>query len=273
MAKMLPETGQLDWEDFARLVNARTRLVAIGAASNALGTVTDVRRAVEAAHAVGALCFVDAVHFAPHQLVDVRVLDCDFLACSAYKFCGPHIGVLYGKQELFESLDFPKLLPAPDTAPERVETGTQNHEGIAGAAAAIDFFASLAAPAATANLSRRERLHTAFAALHARGSTLTTRLWQGLSEIKGVRLYGPPPNAPRTPTVAFTVKGVASTSVAQQLAARGLFLSHGDFYAATVIERLGLGVEGLVRAGCACYTTQEEIDRLIRGVGEIARRA
>ncbi|HEX8421894.1 MAG TPA: aminotransferase class V-fold PLP-dependent enzyme, partial [Pyrinomonadaceae bacterium] len=125
MAKMLPETGQLDWEDFARLVNARTRLVAIGAASNALGTITDVRRAAEAAHAFGALCFVDAVHFAPHQLVDVRALDCDFLACSAYKFCGPHLGVLYGKQELLESLDFPKLLPAPDTAPERVETGTQ----------------------------------------------------------------------------------------------------------------------------------------------------
>jgi selenocysteine lyase/cysteine desulfurase len=218
------------------------------------------------------LCFVDAVHFAPHQLVDVRALDCDFLACSAYKFCGPHIGVLYGKQELFESLDFPKLLPAPDTAPERVETGTQNHEGIAGAAAAVDFFASLANVAA-ANDTRRERLHAAFDALHARGANLTARLWQGLSETKGVRLYGPPPGAPRTPTVAFTVEGVASTSVAQQLAARGLFLSHGDFYAATIVERLGLGVEGLVRAGCACYTTQEEIDRLIRGVSEIARRA
>lgn len=272
MAKMLPKTGQLDWEDFSRLINKRTKLVAVGAASNALGTITDVRRAVEAAHAVGALCFVDAVHFAPHQLVDVRALDCDFLACSAYKFCGPHIGVLYGKRELFESLDFPKLLPAPDTAPERVETGTQNHEGIAGAAAAVDFFASLA-NSATANASRRERLHTAFAALHARGADLTTRLWQGLSETKGVRLYGVLPGAPRTPTVAFTVEGVASTSVAQQLASRGLFLSHGDFYAATVVERLGLGVEGLVRAGCACYTTQEEIDRLIRGVGEIARRA
>lgn len=272
MAKMLPETGQLDWEDFARLVNARTKLVAIGAASNALGTITEVRRAVEAAHQVGALCFVDAVHFAPHQLVDVRALDCDFLACSAYKFCGPHVGVLYGKQELFESLDFPKLLPAPDTAPERVETGTQNHEGIAGAAAAVDFFASLSG-ATAANEPRRKRLRAAFAVLHARGAALTTRLWQGLSEIKNVRLYGPPPDAPRTPTVAFNVEGIASTIVAQQLATRGLFLSHGDFYAATVIERLGLGVEGLVRAGCACYTTQEEIDRLIQGVGEIARRA
>jgi cysteine desulfurase family protein (TIGR01976 family) len=272
MAKMLPDVGQLDWEDFSSLVNGRTRLVAIGAASNALGTITDVRRAVDAAHEVGALCFVDAVHFAPHQLVDVRALDCDFLACSAYKFCGPHVGVLYGKQELLESLDFPKLLPAPDTAPERVETGTQNHEGIAGTAAAVDFFASLA-PALAAHDSRRERLHTAFAALHARGADLTLQLWQGLSEIKGVRLYGPQPGQPRTPTVSFTIEGIASTTVAQKLAARGLFLSHGDFYAATVIERLGLGVEGLVRAGCACYTTREEIERLIRGVREIARGA
>ncbi|HEY0097871.1 MAG TPA: cysteine desulfurase-like protein [Pyrinomonadaceae bacterium] len=272
MAKMLPETGQLDWDDFSRLVNGRTRLVAIGAASNALGTISDVRRAVDLAHEVGALCFVDAVHFAPHQLVDVRALDCDFLACSAYKFCGPHLGVLYGKQELFESLDFPKLLPAPDTAPERVETGTQNHEGITGTAAAINFFASLAPAAAAANESRRERLRTTFAALHARGSDLTAQLWQGLFDIKGVRLYGPLPGEPRTPTIAFTVKGVASTSVAQKLAALGLFLSHGDFYAATVVGRLGLGNEGLVRAGCACYTTQDEIERLIRGVREIARR-
>lgn len=265
-AKMLPETGQLDWEDFANLLNERTKLVAIGAASNALGTITDVRRATEAAHQVGALCFVDAVHYAPHQLVDVRPLDCDFLACSAYKFCGPHVGVLYGKQDLLESLDFPKLLPAPDTAPERVETGTQNHEGIAGAAAAVDFFASLA----LTDDSRRERLRTSLDALHARGAILTARLWQGLSEIPGVRIYGPPPNAPRTPTLSFTMAGVSSTLVAQKLAARGLFLSHGDFYAATVIERLALGFEGLVRAGCACYTTMEEVERLIHGVGEIA---
>ena len=269
VARLLAETGQLDWEDFDAQVNRRTKLVAIGAASNALGTITDVRRAVEAAHAVGALCFVDAVHYAPHQLVDVRTLDCDFLACSAYKFCGPHIGVLYGKRALLETLDFPKLLPAPDYAPERAETGTQNHEGIAGAAAAIDFFASLAR-AASSGASRRARLNATFSALHARGAALTARLWQGLSEIEGVRLYGPPPGVPRTPTVAFTIANVTSTDVARKLAARGLFLSHGDFYAATVIERLSLGVEGLVRAGCACYTTSEEVERLIRGVREIA---
>jgi len=276
MAKMLPETGGLDWEDFESLLNERTKLVAVGAASNALGTITDVRRATEAAHAVGALSFVDAVHYAPHQLVDVRALDCDFLACSAYKFCGPHVGVLYGKQELLESLDFPKLAPAPDASPERAETGTLNHEGIAGAAAAVSFFASLA-PAATATGgtgdARRERLRASFAMLHSRGTALTARLWQGLREIEGVSVYGPPPDAPRTPTVSFTVAGVSSTVVAEELAARGLFLSHGDFYAATVIERLELGVEGLVRAGCACYTTPEEVERLVHGVAEIARRS
>lgn len=271
-AKMLPETGGLDWEDFERLINERTKLVAVGAASNALGTITDVRRATGAAHAVGALSFVDAVHYAPHQLVDVRSLDCDFLACSAYKFCGPHVGVLYGKRELLESLDFPKLAPAPDASPERAETGTLNHEGIAGAAAAVNFFASLASNAAAPGDSRRERLRASFAALHSRGAALTGRLWWGLREIEGVRLYGPPPDVPRTPTVAFTVAGVPSTVVARELAARGLFLSHGDFYAATVIERLELGVEGLVRAGCACYTTTEEVDRLIHAVALLTRR-
>ena len=272
-AKMSPETGQLDWEDFESLLGERTKLIAVGAASNALGTITDVRRATEAAHAVGALSFVDAVHYAPHNLVDVRALDCDFLACSAYKFCGPHVGVLYGKQKLLDSLDFPKLAPAPDNAPERAETGTLNHEGIAGSAAAVNFFASLAPVSAVSGDSRRERLSASFAALHARAAALTERLWQGLSEIKGVRLYGPTPAVPRTPTVSFTVTGVPSSVVARELAARGLFLSHGDFYAATVIERLGLGGEGLVRAGCACYTTAEEVERLIRGVAGIARGA
>ncbi|HEY1404056.1 MAG TPA: aminotransferase class V-fold PLP-dependent enzyme, partial [Pyrinomonadaceae bacterium] len=169
--------------------------------------------------------------------------------------------------------DFPKLTPAPDYSPERAETGTLNHEGIAGAAAAVDFFASLAPAAAASGDSRRERLRASFAVLHSRATVLTGRLWQGLREIEGVRVYGPPPDAPRTPTVAFTVAGVASTVVAQELTTRGLFLSHGDFYAATVIERLELGDEGLVRAGCACYTTDEEVERLIRGVAEITRGA
>jgi cysteine desulfurase family protein (TIGR01976 family) len=261
MVKMIPETGELDWDDFSRQLSDRTKLVAIGAASNALGTLNDVRRAAKMAHSLGAQIFVDAVHYAPHGLIDVRDWDCDFLACSAYKFYGPHIGILYGRHDLLGSLDFPKLIPAPDSAPERAETGTQNHEGTAGAAAAVDFLASLA-PGAT----RRERLRAAFQQLHERGDALVTRLWTGLAQIESVRLYGPPPGAPRTPTVVFTVNGLPSIEVAKKLVEHGLFLSHGDFYAMTVVERLGQAAHGLVRAGCACYTTSQEVDRLLGGV-------
>ncbi len=264
--KMVAQTGQLDWESFEQSLTKQTRLVAIGAASNALGTINDVRRVIEMARSVDALVFVDAVHYVPHALVDVQALDCDFLGMSAYKFYGPHIGVLFGKLALLESIGFPKLIPAPDAAPENVETGTQNQEGIVGAGAAIDFLASLAN-----GDSRRARLTKAYDELHQRSADLTQSLWNGLASIDGVRLYGPSPDLPRTPTIAFTVDGVAATEVSRRLAARGLFLSHGDFYAATVVERLGLGAEGLVRAGGACYTTQDEIDRLIAGVQEIAR--
>ncbi len=267
LARMIPETGQLDWDHFARQVNARTKLVALGAASNALGTITDVRRAAEMAHSVGAQIFVDAVHYAPHALIDVREMDCDFLSCSAYKFYGPHVGILYGKQDLLAALDFPKLIPAPDAAPERAETGTQNHEGIAGAGAAVDFLALLA-PAGT---TRRERLRLAFEGLHERGCELVTQLWEGLSRIESVSLYGPPPDSLRTPTIAFTVEGLSSTDVSTELADLGVFTSNGDFYAATVAERLGHASDGLVRAGCSCYTTHDEVERLIDGVRAIAR--
>jgi cysteine desulfurase family protein (TIGR01976 family) len=266
MAKMVPETGQLDWVDFEQQLNPRTKLVAIGAASNALGTITDIRRAARMAHAMGTQIFVDAVHYAPHQLVNVREWDCDFLACSAYKFYGPHIGILYGRHELLAALDFPKLLPAPNDAPERAETGTQNHEGIAGAAAAVDFLASLA-PQET----RRESLQAAFFKLHERSDQLVRQLWDGLSKINRVKLFGPSPEEPRTPTVAFTVAGRTSAEVAQRLADAALFLSNGDFYASSVVERLGLARDGLVRAGCACYTSEEEVERLTDGVRAIAQ--
>jgi cysteine desulfurase family protein (TIGR01976 family) len=276
VVRMNTETGALDWDDFESKVNERTKVIAVGAASNALGTLTDLSRAGKLAESVCCYMFVDAVHFAPHQLVDVRAMRCDFLVCSAYKFYGPHAGALFCRRELLQTLPFPKLIPAPDYAPEVAETGTQNHEGIVGTAAAVEFLASLTRGTPTAPLevsARRERLRVAFAALHARGASLTRRLWEGLSEIEGVKLYGPRPDEPRTPTVAFTVRGVASTEVARRLAARGLFLSHGDFYAATVVERLELLPEGLVRAGCACYTTADEVERLIAGVGDIARGA
>jgi cysteine desulfurase family protein (TIGR01976 family) len=268
VVRMNTETGALDWDDFESKVNERTKVVAVGAASNALGTLTDLSRAGKLTESVCAYMFVDAVHYAPHQLADVRAMRCDFLVCSAYKFYGPHVGALFCRRELLQTLPFPKLIPAPDYAPEVAETGTQNHEGIVGAAAAVEFLASLAE-----GETRRERLRASFEALHARGSRLTKILWEGLSEIDGVTLYGPRPEEPRTPTVAFTVRGVASTEVARRLAARGLFLSHGDFYAATVVERLNLLPEGLVRAGAACYTNAEEVERLVAGVGEIAHGA
>ena len=262
-APLLPDTGQLDWDQLEELIAARPRLVAIGAASNALGTITDVARAVLLARDAGALTFVDAVHYAPHQLVDVARLGCDFLACSAYKFYGPHLGVLFGRREALQAVDIPKLAPAPDSAPERMETGTQNHEGIVGAAAAVEFLAS-----AGVGDTRRERLASTYAALHTQGERLLQQMWQGLSAIAGVKLYGPRPGLPRTPTVAFTVAGRPADQVARHLAERGVFVSSGDFYATTVVERLGLR-DGLVRAGCACYTTEGEVERLIEGVKDI----
>jgi len=266
--RMIPETGQVDWDDFKAALNGKTKLVAIGAASNSLGTINDVRVAGELAHEAGAMILVDAVHYAPHMLPDVSALDCDFLVCSAYKFYGPHVGILYGRQNLLESVAFPKLRPAHDTAPERVETGTLNHEGIVGAAAAVDFFASLA----TSGETRRQRLQATFDELHGRGAVLTKILWEGLSAIDGVTLYGPPPGLPRTPTLSFTVRGVPSREVAQRLVAHGVFCSHGDFYAMTVVERLGLSEEGLLRAGCASYTTSDEALRLVEGIQRISSR-
>lgn len=259
--------GELDWASLEESITPRTRLLAIGAGSNALGTVTDVARAAELAHRVGALVYVDAVHYAPHHLVDVKAFDCDFLGCSAYKFYGPHVGIIYGKESLIGRLDVPKLEPAPEYAPDRLETGTQNHEGIVGAAAAVEFLASLGE-----GRTRRERLAAAFQALHDDGMTLFRRLWDGLGAIPGVTRYGPGPDRPRTPTVSFTVDGVKSDDVARALVERAVFVSNGDFYATTLVRLLGHGDDGLVRVGVACYTTMDEIERLLAGVAEIAKR-
>jgi selenocysteine lyase/cysteine desulfurase len=233
-----------------------------------LGTINDVERAVELAHNAGALAFVDAVHYAPHALIDVQRLDCDFLGMSAYKFYGPHIGVLFAKRAHLETIDFPKLVPAPDYAPENAETGTQNQEGMVGAAAAVEFLASIGG-----HSNLRESLRSAFAEVHSRNVQLFDRLWRALSSMTRVKVYGPPPDLPRTPTLAFTIEGCTSTEAARRLAGMGAFLSHGDFYAWTVVQRLGLEPEGLIRAGCACYTTEEEIDRLIAGVDEISQQS
>lgn len=254
------EAGALE-----RLLSPRTKVVAIGAASNILGTISDVKAMVALAKAAGAITVIDAVHYAPHALVNVRDIGADFLLCSAYKFYGPHIGVCYGRHDATAALDVPRLEPAPDYVPEVLETGTQNHEGIVGAAAAVEFLASLAPHAG----DRRQRLGAVMQGLHARGDALLQQLWTGLAAIDGVTLYGPPPGSARTATLSFHVRGHASESVSRALAPRGVYVSHGDFYATTVARRLGLAEEGLVRAGCACYTTEEEVDRLVSGVRDL----
>ncbi len=260
-------TGRLVVDRLPDLLGSRTRLVALGAASNALGTVTDIAPLARLAHDAGALVFVDAVHFAPHVLPDVAALGCDLLACSTYKFYGPHGGILWGKRALLDAVDVPRLAPAPQEAPERLETGTQNHEGIIGGAAAVQWLASLAG----ASGPLRARLESSYRELHRRAGALFARLWDGLRAIDGVTVYGPAADTPRTATAAFTVAGVPAATVAARLARRGCFVSHGDFYAATVIDRLRLGGDGLVRAGLAAYATADEVDRLLEGVGSLRR--
>ena len=267
MVRVDAAQGVLDFASLKEALTPRTKLLAIGAGSNALGTITDVAAAAKLARAVGALVYVDAVHYAPHALVDVRALDCDFLGCSAYKFYGPHVGVIYGREKLLQGLDVPKLAPAPDIAPDRLETGTQNHEGIVGAGAAVDFLASIGTGS-----SRRARLVSAYATLHTEGQALFRQLWDGVGGVNGVQRFGPGPDAPRTPTLSFVVEGVPSEEVARALAAEGVFVSNGDFYASTVVERLGHAKHGLVRVGAACYTTASEVERLVDGVKRIAAR-
>ncbi len=268
VARMRPEDGSLDLDDLERKLSKRTRLVAIGVASNALGTVVDVARVSEMARAVGAMVYADAVHYAPHFLVDVQALGCDFLACSAYKFYGPHVGVLWARRDIVERLDVPKLEPAPEESPERLETGTQNHEGIVGAGAAVEYLASLSGDD---GLPRREALAAAFHAIHQRGALLFERLWNGLGDVSGVQRFGLPPKSRRSATLSFRVKGVPSDEVAGALAEQGLFVSHGDFYAATVIERLGVDADGVVRVGASISNTEDEIDRTIAAIDRVSR--
>lgn len=262
-ARMNCETAQLDYDHLASLINENTKLIAVGAASNAIGTINDLHRVAKLAREAGVYFFVDAVHLTPHERVDVKAIGCDFLACSSYKFYGPHAGILWGRHELLDTLPFPKLAPAPDRAPERVETGTQNHEAIAGIAATVEFLASMGGSEGT----RVERLERAYASMHEHGLRLTQKLWDGLSALPKVRVYGPPPSQPRTPTVSFTVEGMACDDVARALAERAIFASSGDFYATTVCERYE--IESLLRVGCACYTTDQEVSRLIEAVAAL----
>lgn len=269
-----PEDCTLDMGDLERKINGRTRLVAIGYASNATGTVNDVAAAVGLARAAGAWTFVDAVHYAPHGPIDAHGLDCDFLACSAYKFYGPHVGVLYGKREHLARLRPYKLRPASDEVPSRWETGTLNHEGLAGLSAAIGYLAELGRRLSPAAENRRAALLAAMAASRDYEQSLSEQLVGGLLEIPGLTLYGiadPGRFDRRTPTVAVRLAGHAPHALAQALGERGIFTWHGNVYALGLTERLGVESSGgFLRIGLVAYNTPEEIKRLLVALMEIA---
>jgi cysteine desulfurase family protein (TIGR01976 family) len=263
------EDCTLDMDNLAALIGPRTRLVAVGYASNAVGTINDIPRIVEWAHQVGALVFVDAVHYAPHGLIDVKALDCDFLACSVYKFFGPHVGVIYGKREHLQRFQPYKVRPAADTVPERWMTGTQNHEGLAGVIAAIDYLASLGQPAP----DRRAALTTAMQQIAAYERTLVVQLIEGMLAIPGLTFYGirePERFAWRTPTVSFRLAHLSPRAVATALAERGIFVWDGNYYALSLSERLGVESSGgMVRVGLVHYNTAEEVDVFLTVLREL----
>jgi cysteine desulfurase family protein (TIGR01976 family) len=263
-----PETLTLVAEDLEQTINDRTELVAVGLASNAVGTVNDVAAVAEMAHAVGAIVAVDAVHAAPHIPVDHDAIGADIITCSAYKFFGPHVGVTAIRRELFDRLDVYRLDPAPHYVPDKLETGTQNHEGIAGVNGAIDFIASLGDGA-----SRRERLTSAMSAVEEYEADLAAKFRAGLRALPGVKLYAAPDGVRKTPTIAFRVEGYSTEDVCVRMLQHGFFIAAGDFYASTVAERLGIKDSGgFVRAGLAPYNTEDEVERFVEVLGDLRAR-
>jgi cysteine desulfurase family protein (TIGR01976 family) len=260
-----PDDCTLDLDDFRNKLSERTRLVAVGYASNAVGTVNPIVEMTRAAHEVGALVYVDAVHYAPHGRINVADLGCDFLVCSAYKFFGPHVGVLWGRRSLLESLRPDKLRPAPDTLPGKWMTGTQSHEGIAGAAAAVEYIAGLAS---SNHDDRPEALDEAFAGIARWERQLVTRLLEGLQSLKQFRIWGPLDVERRVPTVSVTHERLRPLEIADWLGRRGLFCWPGNHYALPLTERLGLEPDGTLRIGLLHYNTLEEVDRLLEALAD-----
>jgi len=268
------EDCTLRLDDLDALLGDRTRLVAVGWASNAVGTINPVAEIARRAHAVGAWLYVDAVHAAPHLPLDAPAVDADFVACSVYKFFGPHLGAVYGRRQILGGLPAYKVRPADD----RFETGTGNFEGAAGARAAVEYLASLGSLYGGANpaASRRERVRAGMAAIRAYELALYASLEERLEALPGVRLHGLRGDASlerRTPTAAITVDGMAPRAVATHLGERGLAVWDGDFYATGLIERLGLAPGGVVRIGLTHYNTRAEVDRLVEELGLLARVA
>jgi cysteine desulfurase family protein (TIGR01976 family) len=266
----------LDLDDFAGKLSARTRLVAVGCASNAVGTINPIEEIVEAAHRHGALVFADAVHHAPHARIDVDRWGCDFLVCSAYKFFGPHVGVLWGRRELLESLPAYKVRPAPDTVPERWMTGTQNHEGIAGTLAAIEYLADLGRVVSDEPpRDRCKMLDAAYEWITAYERDLVAELIEGLGGIPGVKIWGitdPARYGWRVPTVSITHRRCAPREVAKYLGGRGIFVWAGNCYAQPLTEALGVEPEGFLRIGLLHYNTREEIQRLLSALRAYPKR-
>ena len=270
----------LDMDDLRAKITPRTKVVAVGYASNAVGTINDVATVISWAKEVGALTWIDAVQFAPHGPIDVQALDCDFLACSSYKFFGPHLGIVYGRLSLLESLRAYKVRPAEDEPPGKWETGTQNHECLAGLVGTLRYLEALGHAAEDGAISqfpqmtgRARALHAAMAAIQAYERTLAARLLAGLAEIPGVHIYGLTGKADlarRVPTVAITIDGQAPRGLAEALGERGIFCWDGNYYALTLMERLGLEDSGgALRIGLAHYNTAAEVDRLLAALHEI----
>jgi cysteine desulfurase family protein (TIGR01976 family) len=270
------EDCTLDRDDLKRQINKKTRVVAIGYASNAVGTVNDVAAVVSLARSVGAWVFVDAVHYAPHAPIDVRKLDCDFLTCSAYKFYGPHVGILYAKSQHLSRLQPYKVQPAPEEAPSSWETGTLNHEGLAGLVATIEYLAELGRRVSShgQDLNRREAVIVALEASRRYELELCKQLIAGLLKIPGLTLYGitdPMGFAWRTPTVAIRLVGKAPYVIARELGDRGIFTWHGNFYALGITQKFNVEADGgFLRIGLLAYNTQEEIKELLQALQEIA---
>ena len=271
-----PEDCTLDMDGLRAAIGPKTRIVAVGAASNAVGTVNDIALITKWAHDAGAWIYVDAVQYAPHAVIDVQELDVDFLSCSAYKFFGPHLGVLWGRHELLDKLPAYKVIPAEDAPPDKFETGTPNFEGMAGATAAVDYIGSVGRrfgePPGTGWL--RTEIVRGMTAIRTHERALAARLIGGLQAIRGVRIYGitdPARFDERVPVVSFTLEGHAPADVAWRLDEDAIFAWDGDFYAVHVIERLGLAAAGgLVRIGINHYNTAGEVDRLLTAIADIA---
>jgi cysteine desulfurase family protein (TIGR01976 family) len=271
------EDCTLDMDDLRRQINERTKLVAVGYASNSVGSINDVAEIVRLAHSVGALAFIDAVHYTPHGPIDVRALNCDFLACSPYKFFGPHTGALYGNRKHLTRLRPYKVRPAPEEIPARWETGTQNHEGLAGVRAAVDYIAEVGRRAAPSAANRRDAILAAYDAIRPYERSLVEKLIAGLLEIPGLTFYGirePARFAWRTPTVAIRLANHSPKEVAAFLGERGIFTWDGNYYALNLTERLGVESRGgMLRIGLVHFNTADEVDRLLAALNELARRS